>query len=160
MKSLKKKFRESKRKIGNGVESLLRPLMSKAGARLRLAPRIRLLNSRASKNPKRTFAIVFSTLLIIFLADLSLTLFNPVKPAGPNIDIASIDTVFNGFRTIQENKDIHRKTLSDMALSGNVIRHQLDSLIALPVKTRADSIQIRMNYLKLERIVKTLKNSE
>ena len=73
------------------------------------------------------------------------------------MEMASVDTVFSGFRTIQDNKEIHRRRLSEMAIDGNDIRHRLDSLIALPQKSRADSIEIRVNYMKLERIVKTLK---
>ena len=141
------------------MESFLRPLMAKTGMRLRIGPRIRLLNSRASRNPKRTFALVFSTLLIIFVTDLSLSLLHPVRAAAPKMDIASVDTMFSGFRTIQDNKEIHRRRLSEMALDGNEIRHRLDSLIALHHKSRADSIEIRMEYMRLERIVRTLKAS-
>ena len=118
------------------MESFLRPLMAKTGMRLRIGPRIRLLNSRASRNPKRTFALVFSTLLIIFVTDLSLSLLHPVRAAAPKMDIASVDTMFSGFRTIQDNKEIHRRRLSEMALDGNEIRHRLDSLIALHHKSR------------------------
>ena len=157
MKFIKNRIRDSKKRMGETIESLLRPLMAKTGMRLRVGPRIRLLNSRASRNPKRTFALVFSSLLLIFLADLSLSLFQPVKTAAPKMEMASVDTVFSGFRTIQDNKVIHRRRLSEMALDGNEIRHRLDSLIALPNKSRADSIEIRANYMKLERIVKILK---
>ena len=157
MKSIKNRIRDSKKRMGETMESLLRPLMAKTGMRLRVGPRIRLLNSRASRNPKRTFALVFSALLLIFVTDLSLTLFHPVKTAAPKMEMASVDTVFSGFRTIQDNKEIHRRRLSEMALDGNEIRHRLDSLIAIPQKSRADSIEIRVNYMKLERIVKTLK---
>ena len=159
MKSIKNRIRDSKKRMGETIESLLRPLMAKTGMRLRVGPRIRLLNSRASRNPKRTFALVFSSLLLIFLADLSLALFHPVKTAAPKMEMASVDTVFSGFRTIQDNKEIHRRRLSEMALDGNEIRHRLDSLIALPHKSRADSIEIRMEYMRLERIVRTLKAS-
>ena len=157
MKSIKNRIRDSKKRMGETIESLLRPLMAKTGMRLRIGSRIRLLNSKASKNPKRTFALVFSSLLLIFLTDLSLALFHPVKTAAPIMEMASVDTVFSGFRAIQDNKEIHRRQLSEMAIDGNEIRHRLDSLIALPQKSRADSIEIRVNYMKLERIVKTLK---
>lgn len=160
MKSLKNKIRDSRKRMGVQAEKLFRPLLTRTGVRLRLALRIRLLNSRASRNPRRTFALVFSALLLIFLADLSLMLLHPVKQAPERLEIASIDTVFSGFRTIQGNKEIHRKRLSDLALAGNSLRHSLDSLLALPEKTREDSLEIRMSYLRLERIVNTLKASE
>lgn len=160
MKLFSKKKHGEGSKIGIRVESLLRPAMNRIGNRMRLSSRIRLLNSKASRHPKRTFALVFSVLLLIFVSDLSLTLLLPAKATPQRIDIASVDTVFSGFRTIQDNKEIHKKQLTDMALAGNIIRHRLDSLISLPHKNKADSIEIRMNYMKLERIVNTLKASE
>ena len=160
MKLFKRKKRSAGSKIGTCLESVLRPLMNRAGTRLRLAQRIRLLNSKASRHPKRTFALVFSVLLLIFMSDLSMTLLLPAKATPQRIDIASVDTVFSGFRTIQDNKEIHKKQLTDMALAGNIIRLRLDSLISLPHKTKADSIEIRVNHMKLERIVNTLKAYE
>lgn len=160
MKLFKRKKHSAGSKIGARLESMLKPLMNRAGIRLRIAQRIRLLNSKASRHPKRTFTMVFSVLLLIFVSDLSMTLFLPAKTTPQRIDIASVDTVFSGFRTIQDNKEIHQRQLTDMAFAGNIIRQRLDSLISLPHKTKADSIEIRVNHMKLERIVKTLKAYE
>lgn len=55
-------------------------------------------------------------------------------------------TVFQGFRTIQANKDIHRNTLLDMTVKGQLLRHELDSMIAIPVKSREDSLRIILKY--------------
>lgn len=158
MRFFKRTLRESKKSIGNGLECMLHPFMEKTGKRMRIAPRVRLLNSKAAKSPKRTFAIVFSTLLLIFLVDLSLTFFIPVRTAPAiRMDIASVDTVFTGFRTIQENKEIHRKAVAEMALSGKDMKNRLDSLIAIPEKSRKDSIEIKTTYRKLERLVEYLR---
>lgn len=153
-------MRKSRERNFSKVEKWMRPTLGKVGTRLRLDARIRFLNRKASKHPKRTFVLVVGILTLTFAVNLALTFSGIGKPVvHPEMNIASVDTVFSGFRTIQENKDIHRKALAEMTLAGNTIRHRLDSLIALPVKTRKDSLEIKMNYLKLEGIVKALKYS-
>ena len=65
-----------------------------------------------------------------------------------------MEPVFHGFRTIQANKDIHRSVLTDMTVKGQLLRHELDSMIAIPVKSREDSLRIILKYQQLENIVK------
>ena len=43
---------------------------------------------------------------------------------------------------------------------GQKLREELDSLIALPRKSHADSIQIVQRYQQLEHIVQSLKNND
>ena len=47
-----------------------------------------------------------------------------------------------------------------MTSKGQAIKHELDSLIALPHKTHADSIGIIRRYGQLENLVKTLKQND
>ena len=69
-------------------------------------------------------------------------------------------TLFQGFRTIQSNKGLHRVTMLELADSGRAIRRELDSLIAMPRKTHGDSLRIVRQYRKLENIVKFINNGE
>lgn len=161
MWSLKKMIRSSGKKNTERLEKWLKPSLGKVGTRLKLGPRIRLLNRKASKYPKRTFGIVVSTLFLILAADVALTFSGTGRTnANPEISIASVDTVFSGFRTIQENKEIHRRTMADIALSGKEMKEKLDSLIALPEKSGKDSVEIKTTYRKLERLVKYLKKPD
>lgn len=73
--------------------------------------------------------------------------------------MADMAPVFNGFRTIQSNKDLHLQTLQELTLAGQEIRQELDSMIAIPRKTHADSVRIIQSYRKLENIVKFIKNN-
>ena len=45
--------------------------------------------------------------------------------------IANMEPLFQGFRTIQSNKGLHRATIQELADSGRAIRRELDSLIAI-----------------------------
>ena len=74
--------------------------------------------------------------------------------------IANMEPLFSGFRTIQANKDAHRCTLLELTAEGQAVRKELDSLIAVPKKSRADSVRIVRHYKKLENIVKSLKNND
>lgn len=74
--------------------------------------------------------------------------------------IANMTPLFDGFRTIQANKDMHRSTLLELTAKGQSIREELDSMIALPYKSHADSVRIVQRYRQLEGIVKSLKNND
>lgn len=72
--------------------------------------------------------------------------------------IAKVEPIFSGFRTIQANKEEQRRQIMGMASDGKAVKHELDSLIAIPRKTHADSIDIIRKYRQLEQIVKSLKH--
>jgi hypothetical protein len=74
--------------------------------------------------------------------------------------IANMEPLFQGFRTIQSNKGLHRATIQELADSGRAIRRELDSLIAMPRKTHGDSLRIVRQYRRLENIVKFINNGE
>ena len=74
--------------------------------------------------------------------------------------IAPVDPMLEGFRTIQAYKTVHRSTLMNLTAKGQLLHEELDSLIALPHKTHADSVHIIQSYRQLESIVKSLKNND
>ena len=58
------------------------------------------------------------------------------KAKKPEVSIlAGMEPMFNGFHTIQANKEKHRNTLMELVTDGQSIREELDSLIAIPHKT-------------------------
>lgn len=159
MKSFKKTIRDNRQKTWNFFQSRLQPKLNGIGKRYRLAARIRMANAWAMKHPKRTFAYVVTSLLLL----LAIGVFSNsrmTKTQSPVAIIGNIEPVFQGFHTIQSNKDIHRQTLLELAGQGQAIRQGLDSLIAKPHKSHADSIRIIRQYKQLENIVKSLKNND
>jgi len=159
MKSFRKKIQESRLKTHLLVRSWLQPKLGIIGARYRLAARIRLANRWAAKHPKATFAGVAGTLLLL-VSTIAIDSGNG-KQSEPDVSsIAAMEPVFQGFRTIQANKDIHRSALTDMTVKGKLLHHELDSMIAIPVKSREDSLRIILKYRQLENIVKSIKNND
>ena len=160
MKSLKKTISDSRLRTSNQIKSWLQPRPGSVGRRYRLAARIRIANRWATRHPKRTFGYVVGTLLTVLICDVAITgMRAEIKEPDVNM-IANVEPVFNGFRTIQANKDTHRRTVLEMTSQGQILKHELDSIIAIPRKTHADSIGIIRRYGQLENLVKTLKQND
>lgn len=149
------------------VRSWLQPKLGAIGIKYRLAGRIRLANIWAKKHPRRTFAYVTGSLLFVLVANIAMdSLFvksnelNEPNELNELSVIAPVDPMLEGFRAIQANKTVHRGTLMDLTAKGQLLHEELDSLIALPHKTHADSVHIIQSYRQLESIVKSLKNND
>ena len=167
MKSFRKTLRESRLQTHQLVRSWLQPKLGAIGIKYRLAGRIRLANIWARKHPRRTFAYVTGSLLLVLVANIAVDgLFaksnelNEPNELNELSVIAPVDPMLEGFRAIQANKTVHRGTLMDLTAKGQLLHEELDSLIALPHKTHADSMHIIQSYRQLESIVKSLKNND
>lgn len=156
---IRKKLRESRLRTHLQIRAWLQPKLGKAGERLRLAGRIRLANIWARKHPKRTFACVTGTLSLLLVCSLISRPDGTDNAHGIGV-IANMEPLFQGFRTIQSNKGLHRATMLELADSGRAIRRELDSLIAMPKKSHGDSLRIVRQYRRLENIVKFINNGE
>ena len=144
--------------------------MGAIGTKYRLAARIRLANAWAVKHPKRTFAYVTGTLIFVLVSNIWISGLQAEHSDGISIEnemadsnismITNMEPLFTGFRTIQANKDIQRNTLMDLVVQGQELHEELDSMIAVPNKSNADSARIIQRYRQLENIVKSLNNNE
>lgn len=160
MKSLSRTIRDSRLRTHNVIRAWLKPKMGAIGTRYRIAARIRMANGWATRHPKRTFLYVVGSLLFILVGDMMVAGMR-AEMKEPNVNmIANVEPIFNGFRTIQANKDIHRRTIMELATKGQTIRHELDSMIAIPAKSHEDSIGIIRRYNQLDNIVKSLKQND
>ncbi len=160
MKSINKTIKDNRIKTHQAVCGWLKPRVNAVGTRWRIAARIRLANSWATKNPKKTFGYVVGSLLMVLLVDVAFTGARAEMNNPELARIANVEPIFNGFRTIQANKEAHRKTILELTSQGQSIRQELDSMIRIPVKSHADSIGIIKRYNSLENIVKSLKQND
>ena len=62
-------------------------------------------------------------------------------------------------RRIQENKTYHVSQVEKMTMRGKELKHELDSLVRIPLKSHDDSVKIVVKYKQLEMIVKNLENN-
>ena len=161
MKSFRKSIRNSRLRTHQLIRSWLQPKIGAVGPRYRLPGRIRLANIWAKKHPKRTFAYVTSFLLFLMVGTVLMDTVRMEDTHEPDVStIASMEPLFEGFRTIQVNKNVHRSTLMELTEKGQFLREELDSLIAIPRKSHQDSIHIVQSYNRLESIVKSLKHND
>lgn len=160
MKSLKRTVSGSRLRTSNQMKSWLQPKIGAIGTRFRIGARIRIANRWASRNPKSTFGYVVGTLLTVLVCDIAVAgMRAEMKEPDMNL-IANVEPVFNGFRAIQANKDAHRRAVLEMTSKGQVLKHELDSIIAIPCKSHSDSIGIIRRYGQLENIVKSIKQND
>ena len=141
------------------IRAWLQPRLGEVGNRFRLGGRIRLANRWARKHPRRTFACVVGSLAFLLAGNRETDEAAWTGTESLN-GIALVEPMFQGFRTIQANKNVHRTTLMELTGRGQKLREELDSLIALPRKSHADSIRIVQRYQQLEHIVQSLKNND
>ena len=160
MKSLRQTFRDNRRKAHGAIRSWLRPKMGAIGTRYRLAARIRKVNSWATRHPRRTFGYVVGSLLMILVCDIIVTGARMESQEPELQSIANVEPIFSGFRNIQANKEAQRRRLMEITGDGQAVKHELDSLIAIPRKSHDDSIGIIRRYRQLEQIVKSLKHND
>ena len=72
--------------------------------------------------------------------------------------IAPVNPMFRGLQRIQDAKSYQVSQMQGLALRGKAIKHELDSLVSLPFKTRKDSTEIIIRHRQLEMIVRNLRN--
>ena len=126
MKSIKKKLQDSRLQNHQALKSWLHPKMERVGIKWRLAARVRLANAWAVKHPRRTFAYVTGSLLFLLVSTVVWDGRN-TESQKPEVSIlAGMEPMFNGFHTIQANKEKHRNTLLELVTDGQFISEEVD----------------------------------
>lgn len=163
MKGIKKRMRESSRKLHARLGKAAEPYVSKAKERLKVDERIKKANDWASAHPRRFFAYVIGCSVVI----LSMSLFIGLQPAETESEIEAvpsphegISTVIEGMREIHRNKEIMNATIQRARDTGDRLRGELDSLNSLSVKTREDSLDIAHKRKQLQGIIKLFENHD
>jgi hypothetical protein len=132
----------------------------KLAKRFRLRERIGKANQWCEQHKGRTASFTMGALLISLAAGVLTSLLEGDEEHEPRFDsIAIVSPMFNGMRRIQENKDYQVSQVEKMTMRGKEIKHELDSLVGIPLKTHDDSVQIVIKYKQLEMIVRNLENN-
>ena len=105
-------------------------------------------NQWASENRKTFFALVVST-------DATQMDFS-----GKSESIENIQPIMNGLRQIDERKKSEKIEIKQLTDKGVAIHKELDSLLAIDVKSHEDSVRIIQDYRQLENIVNFLKKGK
>lgn len=126
-------------------------------------------NQWASENRKTFFALVVGILSFAFITTAISILYDMTRPiaddtqvdfSGKTESIESIEPMMNGLRQIDERKKSEKIELKQLTDKGVTIHKELDSLLAIDVKSHKDSIRIIQDYRQLETIVNFLKKGK
>ena len=154
------------KKIGSSISKTSGYLAGKmksfgisAGDHFRMKGRIRLANRWASHHPKKFFAIfLISMIPLIVINETIYYLIKKNRQDKSQAVMLDIKPVFDGIHRIDANRERLKIQLNMLIDEGNLMLQQLDSISNLPVKTRNDSIEMKVLMKKIEHITNILSN--
>ncbi|WP_262288804.1 hypothetical protein [Hallella absiana] len=136
--------------IAQGIRSFL--------SHFKIRERIDKMNLWAEKHKKRTVAITIGVLTLSLIFGSWLTFSSDSKEQNLFDGMTDVRPDFEGMIRIQQLKSLQVEQTTDLTNRGQRLKHDLDSLIALPVKSHKDSVNIMVKYRQLEIVVNYLDN--
>lgn len=138
--------------IAQGIRSFL--------SHFKIRERIDRMNLWAEKHKKRTVAITIGVLTLSLILGSWLTFSSDSKEPDLFGGMTDVRPDFEGMRRIQRLKSLQVEQTTDLTHRGQRLKHDLDSLIAIPVKSHKDSVDIMVKYRQLEIVVDYLNNKQ
>ena len=136
--------------IAHGIRSFL--------THFKIRERIDRMNQWAEKHKKRTVTITIGILTLSLILGSWLTFSSDSNESELFSDMTDVRPDFEGMRRIQRMKSLQVEQTTDLTNRGQRLKRDLDSLIAIPVKSHKDSVNIMVKYHQLEIVVDYLDN--
>lgn len=149
-------FKRSKEKKDATIAAGIKSLTDK----LKLKDKIAKANQWADKHKKKVSLITIGTLMLSLVVGSWLTLTSTYNEADMMSGLSDVKPAFDGIRRIQRLKSLQVEQTTDLTNRGQRLKHDLDSLIRLPVKSHKDSMDIMVKYRQLEIVVDYLNNKQ
>ena len=150
MKILKKTKAKKDAKIASAVKTFL--------VKFRFKDKIGKANRWADAHKKKVSVITISVLTLSLVVGSWLTLTTHFNESDMLSGMADVKPTFEGMHRIQRVKDLQVEQTVELTNKGKLLKHELDSLVSLPVKSHKDSMYIMVKYKQLEIVVKYLEN--
>jgi len=152
MKIFKRTKAKKDAKIAEGIKSLT--------DKFKFKDKIAKANQWADKNKKRVSVITISMLMLSLIIGSWLTLTSTYNEADMLSDFTEVKPAFDGIRRIQRLKSMQVDQTVELTNKGQQLKHDLDSLVRLPIKSHQDSVDIVVKYRQMELVVKYLDNKQ
>lgn len=152
MKIFKRTKAKKDAKIAEGIKLLT--------DKFKFKDKIAKANQWADKHKKRVSVITISMLMLSLIIGSWLTLTSTYNEADMLSDFTEVKPAFDGIRRIQRLKSMQVDQTVELTNKGQQLKHDLDSLVRLPVKSHQDSVDIVVKYRQLELVVKYLDNKQ
>ena len=149
-------FKKSKAKKDAKIAASIKSLTDK----FKLKDKIAKANLWADKHKKRVSVITISMLMLSLVIGSWLTLTSTYNEADMLSNFTEVKPAFDGIRRIQRLKSMQVDQTVELTNKGQQLKHDLDSLVRLPIKSHQDSVDIVVKYRQLELVVKYLDNKQ
>jgi hypothetical protein len=149
-------FKNTKAKKDAKIAAAIKDFLTK----FKLKEKIDLANQWADAHKKKVSVITISILTLSLVIGSWLTLTADYNEADLFSEMASVQPAFDGMRRIQRLKNIQVDQTMELTNRGQKLKHELDSLVHLPIKSHKDSVDIMVKYKQLEIVVKALDNKQ
>ena len=157
MKKKMKRAKEAKARWENEAKGKVESFVKKLSLQWKVRERIDAANAWAVKHPKRTATMTIGALVCSLCLGIVVSLYPP-KPSKNIVgEIENVQPMFAGLQSIQNGKNVQVREVGQLALKGQRLKGELDSLVRIPIKTHQDSALIIYKYKQLEMIVANLK---
>lgn len=147
-------FKNTKAKKDAKIAAAVKDFLTK----FKLKEKIDLANQWADAHKKKVTIITIGTLTLSLIIGSWLTLTADYNEADLFSEMAEVP--FDGMRRIQRLKNIQVDQTMELTNRGQKLKHELDSLVHLPIKSHKDSVDIMVKYKQLEIVVKALDNKQ
>ena len=147
-------FKNTKAKKDAKIAAAIKDFLTK----FKLKEKIDLANQWAEAHKKKVTVITIGTLTLSLIIGSWLTLTADYNEADLFSEMAEVP--FDGMRRIQRLKNIQVDQTMELTNRGQKLKHELDSLVHLPIKSHKDSVDIMVKYKQLEIVAKALDNKQ
>lgn len=147
-------FKKTKAKKDARIAGIVKSFIGK----FKVKEKIEHLNKWADSNKKTVSVVTIGILMFSLVIGSWLTIESRNAEQSMLTGMVDVKPMFDGMHRIQRVKDMQVERTVELTNKGKQLKHELDSLVALPVKTHKDSVDIEVKYKQLELVVKYLDN--
>lgn len=158
MKKKMKRAKEAKTRWEQETRGKVKSFVRKLSLQWKIRERIDAANAWAVKHPKHTAAMTVGALVCSLCFGIVVSLYSPQSSKDIVGEIENVQPMFAGLQSIQNGKNVQVREVGQLALKGQRLKGELDSLVRIPIKTHQDSALIIYKYKQLEMIVANLKH--
>ena len=129
----------------------------KMGKKYGIGEKIAKANAWADGHRRKTAGILFSVNFCIYIIGFMLCMSgndaNGNSIQDPMQDLAQIQPMFSQLHRIEDMKTVQKKTYVQLSNRAVRLKHEVDSLMAMPGKTHQDSVLALQKYDELKMIM-------
>ena len=129
----------------------------KMGKKYGIGEKITKANAWADGHRRKTAGILFSVNFCIYIIGFMLCMSGNEADGNsiqdPMQDLAQIQPIFSQLHRIEDMKTVQKKTYVQLSNRAVRLKHEVDSLMAMPGKTHQDSVLALQKYDELKTIM-------